>query len=265
MYPYVGVARSFEENIASARDYLDYYYRNPNYASENHIQKPMQNNLYASNFHDASNVQHMSMYSHASAPQQIQMPMNNMVHKNTAKPIFDKKDISDMFTQLRRDFKLIIQEAATDCKQSASLVTKDGLAIPVIQKPATKQSTSIEKSANISSNAELVVNPCKDGPSNDVVGQDRIQLSQAEIVDPQPCSKIVETISSTSTLGGQQHKNIHHAQDRFGSDRSELKNLPVETEISDFASENLDIGPGIKSENKYKLKMLKPKKPEIGV
>ena len=58
--------------------------------------------------------------------------------------------------------------------------------IPVIQKPTN--------------------NPCKDLPTCDVACQDTIWLSQAEFVDPKFPSKSTETISSTSTLGGNKTK-----------------------------------------------------------
>ena len=63
--------------------------------------------------------------------------------------------------------------------------------ISVIQKSA------IEKLTN---------NPCKDLPTCDVVGQDTIRLSQAEIVEPKSPNKSTKTKSSTSTLGGNRTK-----------------------------------------------------------
>ena len=59
--------------------------------------------------------------------------------------------------------------------------------ISVIQKAA------IEKPTN---------NPCKDLPICDVVGQDTVRPSQAEIIEPNSPCKYTEINSSTSTLGG---------------------------------------------------------------
>jgi len=55
------------------------------------------------------------------------------------------------------------------------------------------QNLAIEKSAN---------NPCETLPN--VAGQDKIQLFQAEIVDPIPRSESIETVFGTSTLERQQ-------------------------------------------------------------
>jgi len=49
-------------------------------------------------------------------------------------------------------------------------------------------------------------NPCKDLPICDVVGQDTVWPSQAEIVEPNSPRKYTEINSSTSMLGGQQNK-----------------------------------------------------------
>ena len=65
-----------------------------------------------------------------------------------------------------------------------------------IQAPVVQKSV-IEKPIN---------NPCKDLPICDVVGQDTVQPSQAEIVEPNSPCKYIEINSSTSTLGGQQNK-----------------------------------------------------------
>ena len=62
---YVDVARSFHMRSVSA---------NP---SSYYVQKPMQNNLHASN--NFSNLQHAYSNSHASATPEIHMPMNNMM------------------------------------------------------------------------------------------------------------------------------------------------------------------------------------------
>lgn len=57
------------------------------------------------------------------------------------------------------------------------------------------QESAIEKTTS---------DPCKILPI--VAGQDEIRLSQAEFVDPKSPRKSTETISSSSTLGGQQNK-----------------------------------------------------------
>jgi hypothetical protein len=97
--------------------------------------------------------------------------------------------------------------------------------IPVIQKPA------IEKLAN---------NPCKS--LLDVADQDTIRPSQAEIVEPNSPSKYTETNSSTSMLRGRENKGKG-----FGC-----------------TTTGLTASPRV-SQNKSKPKMVKLKKPEIGV
>ena len=62
---FVDVARSFDMRSVSA---------NP---SSYYVQKPMQNNLHASN--NFSNLQHAYSNSHASATPETHMPMNNMM------------------------------------------------------------------------------------------------------------------------------------------------------------------------------------------
>ena len=78
-------------------------------------------------------------------------------------------------------------------------------------------------------------------PTCDVVCQETIRLSQAEFVDPKFPGKSTETTSSTSTLGGQQNK---------GKDAGAMTGL---------------IGSFRVLQNKSKPKMVKPKKPDIGV
>ena len=65
----------------------------------------------------------------------------------------------------------------------------NSISVPIIQKSVIKK---------------LANNPCKDLP--DVAGQDTIRLSQTEIVEPKSPRKSTETISSTSTLGGNKTK-----------------------------------------------------------
>ena len=67
-----GVTRSFNEYTLSA---------NPNFFNHatNYVQGPIQNNLHASTSYDTSNMRHMYSNSHASATQQIHMPMSNMM------------------------------------------------------------------------------------------------------------------------------------------------------------------------------------------
>ena len=61
----VDVARSFDMRSVSASP------------SSYYVQKPMQNNLHASN--NFSNLQHVYSNSHASATPEIHMPMNNIM------------------------------------------------------------------------------------------------------------------------------------------------------------------------------------------
>ena len=104
--------------------------------------------------------------------------------------------------------------------------------IPVIQKSA------IEKPANY---------PCKNLP--DVACQDTIRPSQAEIVEPKSPNKSTKTKSSTSTLGGQQNK---------GKDAGCI--------TTGLTSSTTGLTGSFKVlQNKSKPKIIKPKKPEIGL
>ena len=104
--------------------------------------------------------------------------------------------------------------------------------ITVIQKSA------IEKPANY---------PCKNLP--DVACQDTIRLSQAEIIEPKSPNKSTKTKSSTSTLGGQQNK---------GKDAGCI--------TTGLTGSTTGLTGSFKVlQNKSKLKVVKPKKPEIGV
>ena len=133
------------------------------------------------------------------------------------------------------------------CKSTVSFITsllsfvdelinkkKSVDSISVIQKSA------IEKPTN---------NPCNDLPTCDVVGQDTIRLSQVEFVNPRSPGKSTETKSSTSMLGGQQNK---------GKDAS-----CIATGLT--GSTTGLTGSSRVLQNKSKPKMVKPKKPEIGV
>ena len=100
--------------------------------------------------------------------------------------------------------------------------------------------SAIEKPAN---------NPCKDLSICDVAGQDTIRSSQAKIVKPNSPSKYTETNSSTSTLGGQQNKGKGASCTAIGLTNSLI---------------GLTASPRV-SQNKSKPKMVKPKKPEIGI
>ena len=104
--------------------------------------------------------------------------------------------------------------------------------IPVVQKSV------IEKPTN---------KPCKNLP--DVAGQDTIRPSQAEIVEPKSPNKSTETKSSTSTLGGQKNK---------GKDAG-----CIATGLTGSTTGLTDSSRVL--QNKSKSKMVKPKKPEIGV
>ena len=99
------------------------------------------------------------------------------------------------------------------------------------------QKSAIEKPTN---------NPCKNLPN--VAGQDTIRLSQAEIVEPKSSSKST-TESSTTTLGGQQNKGKG-----AGCTATSLTGSPTGLTASSRVSQN-----------KSKPKMVKPKKPDIGV
>ena len=68
-----------------------------------------------------------------------------------------------------------------------SSIVKDFIQASIVQKSV------IEKPTN---------NPCKDLPICDVVGQDTVRPSQAEIVEPNSPCKYTEINSSTSTLAG---------------------------------------------------------------
>ena len=83
----------------------------------------------------------------------------------------------------------------------------------------------------------------------DVAGQHTIRLSQAEIVKPKSPGMSTETKSSTSTLGGQQNK---------GKD-------VVCTATGLTGSKTGLTGSSRVLQNKSKPKMVKPKKPKIGV
>ena len=103
----------------------------------------------------------------------------------------------------------------------------------VIQKPA------IEKPTN---------NPCNDLPTCDVVGQDTIWPFQVEFIEPKSPSK--STIKSSSiTLGGQQNKGKGAGCAAIG-----LTGSPTGLTASSRVSGG-----------KFQPKMVKPKKPEIGV
>ena len=86
-------------------------------------------------------------------------------------------------------------------------------------------------------------------PICDVVGQDTVRPSQAEVVEPKSPCKSTETKSSTSTLGGQQNKGK-----AAGCTATGLTGLKTGL-----------TGSSRVLQNKSKPKMVKPKKPEIGV
>ena len=98
--------------------------------------------------------------------------------------------------------------------------------------------SSIEKPAN---------NPCETLPN--VAGQDEIRPFQGEIVDLKSPSKSIEIVSATSMLGCQQGKDK-----TVGCDKTD----PTGSKTGLIASSRV-------LQNKSKPKMVKPKKPEIGV
>ena len=106
--------------------------------------------------------------------------------------------------------------------------------ISVIQKSA------IEKLTN---------NLCNDLPTCDVAGQDTIRPSQAEIVKSNFPSKSTETKSSTSTLVGQQNKDKGPGCTATGLTGSPIGLTALSTIL----------------QNKSELKLVKPKKLEMGV
>ena len=86
---------------------------------------------------------------------------------------------------------LMKMQSSGNLSDFVSSIVKDFIQAPIVQKSV------IEKPTN---------NPCKDLPICDVVGQDTVRPSQAEIVEPNSPCKYTEINSSTSTLGGQQNK-----------------------------------------------------------
>jgi hypothetical protein len=116
---------------------------------------------------------------------------------------------------------------------------------------------------------EFIINPCNDVISTCVVShgsKDPIRPSKAEIIDPKFSSENIEAVSSASIWGGgQQLEDSCLFHDRLSSNRSESERLVLKTGASGSNFEQSNIGLDIRSENKSKPKMLKPKKPEIGV
>ena len=82
---------------------------------------------------------------------------------------------------------LMKMQSSGNLSDFVSNIVKDFIQAPIVQKSV------IEKPTN---------NPCKDLPICDVVGQDTVRPSQAEIVEPNSPCKYTEINSSTSTLGG---------------------------------------------------------------
>ena len=101
----------------------------------------------------------------------------------------------------------------------------------------------------IEANLKLVGNPCKNKPTNAIVDQDTIRLSKAEVADQKTSSKNIETTSSTLILEGQQDKDNGASCDKTGL-------ILSKTGLTSLS--------GV-SKNKSEPKMVKPKKPEIGV
>jgi hypothetical protein len=121
--------------------------------------------------------------------------------------------------------------------------------VSVSKQSATEESKSIQEPAEIKANVELVVNPCKNKPTNAIVDQDTIRLSQAEVADPKTFSKSIETTSSTLILGGQQ------VEDKgAGCNKTSLTSFKTGLTTSSRVLQN-----------KSRPKMVKPKNPEIGV
>lgn len=104
------------------------------------------------------------------------------------------------------------------------------------------QELAIEKPTNV------IIDPCN-LPNYDVVGQETNRPSLAEIIDPKSPSMSIKSVSSTSTLGGQQNKGNGAGCIVTGLTGSQT-GLTASSRVS---------------QNKLKPKMVKPKKPEIGV
>ena len=129
---------------------------------------------------------------------------------------------------------LMKMQSSGNLSDFVSSIVKDFIQAPIVQKSV------IEKPTN---------NPCKDLPICDVVGQDTVRPSQAEIVEPNSPCKYTEINSSTSTLGGQQNKGKG-----VGCTTTGLTGSPTGQTASSRVLPN-----------NSKPKMIKPKKPEIGV
>ena len=125
-----------------------------------------------------------------------------------------------------------LSDALSDLVQHLIDQEASSILVPIIQESV------IEKPTN---------NPCKSLP--DVAGQAVIRPFQAEFVDQKSPSKCMETNSSTSTLEGQQNNG-----NGVGCTATGLTGSPT----------GLTASPRV-SQNKSKPKMVKPKKPEIGV
>ena len=114
------------------------------------------------------------------------------------------------------------------------LIDEENSAIPI----SVIQKSAMEKPAN---------NPCISLP--DVANQDTIRSFQAEFVNPKSSSKSTEIISSILMIGGEQNKGKGS-----GCTATGLTSLKT----------GLTGSSGV-LQNKAKPKMVKPKKPEIGI
>jgi hypothetical protein len=111
--------------------------------------------------------------------------------------------------------------------------------------------------------AIVMSNPCNVLPNCAVVGQETSRPSLAEIVDLKSPNKSIEATSSTSMLGGQQNKGI-------GAGCTVTGLTGAQTGLTGAQTGLTGRQPGLTtssrvSQDKFKLKMVKPKKPEIGV
>jgi hypothetical protein len=116
----------------------------------------------------------------------------------------------------------------------------------------------------------VMSNPCNVLPNCDVVGQETSRPPLAEIVDLKSPNKSIEATCSTSTLGGQQNKGIGAGCSVTGLTGAQTGLTGAQTGLTGAQTGLTGRQPGLTassrvSQNKFKLKMVKPKKPEIGV
>ena len=107
--------------------------------------------------------------------------LSNMAAREQGVKVIKERQISSPIDILMK------MQSSGNLPDFVSGIVKDFIQAPIVQKSV------IEKPTN---------NPCKDLPICDVVGQDTVRPSQAEIVEPNSPCKYTKINSSTSTLGG---------------------------------------------------------------